>query len=344
MIDGKTLESKEKSDLAQLLSKLEDHFGVDQAQDRGPVHLGDYDVAVIGGGPAGVSASIYAARKGLKTVVVADSIGGQVKETRAIENMISVPHTQGPELSAQLRKHVDAYDIKILEHRRLSGLTDNSRKKLELDTQEWLSAASVIVATGAKWRELGIPGEKAYTGKGVAYCPHCDGPFYKGKDVAVIGGGNSGVEAAIDLAGIVGSVRLIEVEPHLKADHILVEKVRSLPNVTVMTGAMTTEITGNGQRVTGIEVTEQKSGKTQHLDLSGVFVQIGLIPNSGFLQGVVETNPFGEIVVDEKCRTSVKGIYAAGDVTTVPFKQIVISMGEGAKAALSAFEEQVLQA
>ncbi|MCG8472934.1 MAG: alkyl hydroperoxide reductase subunit F [Desulfobacterales bacterium] len=344
VMDGKTLVSSGKSDLAQLLSKLEDHFGVDQAQDRGPVHLGDYDVAVIGGGPAGVSASIYAARKGLKTVVVADSIGGQVKETRAIENMISVPHTQGPELSAQLRKHVDAYDIKILEHRRLSGLTDNGRKKLELDTQEWLSAASVIVATGAKWRELGIPGEKAYTGKGVAYCPHCDGPFYKGKDVAVIGGGNSGVEAAIDLAGIVGSVRLIEVEPHLKADHILVEKVRSLPNVTVMTGAMTTEITGNGQRVTGIEVTEQKSGKTQHLDLSGVFVQIGLIPNSGFLQGVVETNPFGEIVVDEKCRTSVKGIYAAGDVTTVPFKQIVISMGEGAKAALSAFEEQVLQA
>ena len=343
VMDDKTLVSSGKTDLVELLAKLEAHYGVEKTEGMGPVDLGKYDVAVIGGGPAGVSAAIYAARKGLKTTVIAENIGGQVKETKGIENMISIPYTEGPELAAQLRKHVEEYDIKLLEHRRLTGISDNGHKQLTLDSEESLRAESVIVATGATWRELGVPGEKAYIGRGVAFCPHCDGPFYKGRDVAVIGGGNSGVEAAIDLAGIVGSVTLIEMEPELKADRVLVEKVQNIPNITIITNAATTKVTGDGEKVTGLELEERNSGETRHLPVAGIFVQIGLIPNSGFIKDLVETNQFGEIVVDEKCRTSVKGIYAAGDVTTVPFKQIVISMGEGAKAALSVFEEQVLQ-
>jgi alkyl hydroperoxide reductase subunit F len=343
VMDGETLVSSGKTDLIQLVAKLEAHAGAESGASDEPVELGDYDVAVIGGGPAGASASIYTARKGLKTVIIAENVGGQVKETRGIENMISIPYTEGPELSAQLLKHIEGYDIKLLEHRRLAEIEDNGRKRLTLDSGESLTAASVIVATGAKWKELGIPGEKEYIGRGVAFCPHCDGPFYKGKDVAVIGGGNSGIEAAIDLAGLVKSVTVLEVEPELKADRVLTEKALAMPNVTVITRAMTNEVTGNGDKVTGLRYTDLESGEERHLEMAGVFIQIGLLPNSGFIEGLVDTNRFGEIVVDEKCRTSVKGIYAAGDVTTVPYKQIVISMGEGAKAGLTAFEEMVLQ-
>ncbi|PIE70155.1 MAG: alkyl hydroperoxide reductase subunit F [Deltaproteobacteria bacterium] len=342
VMDGSVLVSSGKTDLVQLLAKLEAHVGTSAATSSGPVDLGDYDVAVIGGGPAGASASIYTARKGLKTVLVAENIGGQVKETRGIENMISVPYTEGPELAARLLTHIEAYDIKILEHRRLSGVTGDTRKQVTLDSGEVLNAGAVIIATGAKWKALGIPGEKTYIGRGVAFCPHCDGPFYKGKDVAVIGGGNSGIEAAIDLAGLVKSVTVVEIAAELKADDVLVKKLNTRTNVTVITGTRTTEVVGNGEKVTGLIITDQNTGEERCLDVAGIFVQIGLLPNSECIADQVETNAFGEIVVDEKCRTSVNGIYAAGDVTTVPFKQIVISMGEGAKAALTAFEELVL--
>lgn len=342
VVDGTEMILSGKTDLIALVETLESRFGTEEAGEREPVDLGEYDVAVVGAGPAGAAASIYAARKGLKTALVAESVGGQVSETRGIENLISVPYIEGPELAGQLRTHMDAYAIDLFEHRRLQEMVAGEKKTLLLNSGERLHARSVIVATGAKWKELGIPGEKEYIGRGVAFCPHCDGPFYKGRDVAVIGGGNSGIEAAIDLAGIVGSVTVLEFAPSLNADRVLVEKVNALPNVTVITNAATTEITGDGDAVTGLRYTDRASGETRQIDVPGVFVQIGLLPNSGPVADVLETNAFGEIVVDEKCRTSVKGIYAAGDVTTVPFKQIVISMGEGAKAALAAFEELIL--
>jgi len=344
VMEGDILVSSGKTDITQLLEKLETHFGKNDRAPVEPVDLGVFDVAVIGGGPAGVSSAIYSARKGLKTVIVAERIGGQVKDTKGIENLISVPYTEGAELSEKLARHVDQYDITVLEHRRLESISDGSFKHLELNSGEFLDAGSVIVATGAKWRELNIPGEKAYIGRGVAFCPHCDGPFYKGKDIAVIGGGNSGIEAAIDLAGIVKSVTVFEFLPELKADKVLVEKLESMDNVSIIKNAQTTEVIGNGERVTGLRYKNRETNEELVRDLDGVFVQIGLLPNSGFLGDLVETNRFGEIVVDEKCRTSANGIYAAGDVTTVPYKQIIISMGEGAKAALTAFEDRMLQA
>jgi len=312
-------------------------------KEQEPVDLGEFDVAVIGGGPAGSAAAIYTARKGLKTVIIAERIGGQVKDTKGIENLISVPYTEGPELSAKLAKHIESYDIKVLEHRRLEQARLNEGNLLILNSGEFLKAKSIIVATGAKWRELNIPGEKEYIGRGVAFCPHCDGPFYKGKDIAVIGGGNSGIEAAIDLAGMVKSVTVFEFLPELKADKVLIEKLESLDNVTIYKNVQTTEVVGNGEKVVGLKYKDRETNEIQQIDLDGIFVQIGLLPNSAFIKDVVETNRFGEIVIDEKCRTSVKGVYAAGDVTTVPYKQIIVSMGEGAKAALTAFEEQVLQ-
>jgi alkyl hydroperoxide reductase subunit F len=341
VMHGEILISAGKVNFIDLLKKIESHFGVHE-EEKKDVDLGTYDVVVVGGGPAGASSAIYAARKGLKTLMIADKIGGQVQDTKGIENLISVPHTEGPQLAAKLTQHVSEYKIPILEHRRVSHVVEGKLKEIKLDSGEYLKTKSLIIATGAKWRELGIPGEKEYVGRGVAFCPHCDGPYYKGKDIAVVGGGNSGVEAAIDLAGIVNSVTLFEFAPELKADKVLVDKLKSLPNVTIKTNARTTQILGNGKKVVGLEYESRANLELSLIDIDGVFVQIGLVPNSQFIKSVVETNKFGEIIVDSKCRTNVKGIYAAGDVTTVPFKQIIIAMGEGAKAALTAFEEQMI--
>jgi len=341
VMDGEKLISAGKVNFIDLLKKLESHFGIHESEKKS-IDLGNYDVVVVGGGPAGASSAIYAARKGLKTLMIADKIGGQVQDTKGIENLLSVPYTEGPQLAAKLAQHVSEYKIPILEHRRVANVIEGKLKEIKLDSGEFLQTKSLIIATGAKWRELGIPGEKDYIGRGVAFCPHCDGPYYKGKDIAVVGGGNSGVEAAIDLAGIVKSVTLFEFASELKADKVLVDKLKSLPNVTILTNAKTTQILGDGKKVVGLEYENRATLELNLIDLDGVFVQIGLIPNSQFIKTVVETNKFGEIIIDSKCRTNVKGIYAAGDVTTVPFKQIIIAMGEGAKAALSAFEDQMI--
>lgn len=329
-----------------LLGKLETEFGSNDAPaDEKPRDLGDFDVVVVGGGPAGVSAAIYSVRKGLKTALITEKIGGQVQETRGIENLISVTYTEGPQLAGQMAQHLAAYPVQLLEHRRVKTVhKDGSPKLIELESNETLRTKSLIVATGAKWRELGVPGEKEYIGRGVAFCPHCDGPFYKGKKVAVIGGGNSGVEAAIDLAGIVREVVLIEYNDSLKADKILVDKAKTMSNITIVTNAKTKQILGDGQKVHAMEFENRANSELTKLELDGVFVQIGLVPNSQFLREVVELSKYGEIVVDEKGRTSVKGIYAAGDVTTTPYKQIIIAMGEGAKAGLAAFEDSMLHA
>ncbi|OQW51016.1 MAG: alkyl hydroperoxide reductase subunit F [Proteobacteria bacterium SG_bin7] len=336
-----------KAMMMDLLTSLELHYGTNSISTAQSLDedLGWFDVVVLGGGPAGASAAIYSARKGLKTAVLAERIGGQVQETKGIENLISVPYTEGPQLSAQIAKHMAEYPIKIFEQRRVRTVkSENGEKFLQLEGGGHLKTQALVIATGAKWRELCVPGEKEYIGRGVAYCPHCDGPFYKGKKVAVIGGGNSGVEAAIDLAGIVGHVTLFEFQPQLKADQILVDKLKSLTNVKVITNAKTHQIVGNGQKVVGIEYEDRLTAAKIKYDLDGIFIQIGLVPNSAFVKGVVELTPFGEIIVDNKGRTSVAGIYAAGDVTTTPFKQIIIAMGEGAKAALTAFEDRMYRA
>ncbi len=296
------------------------------------------DVTVIGGGPAGVSSAIYSARKGLKVTVIADRFGGQVKDTMGIENLISVPKTTGPELVGNLAEHMKDYDITLKEHVRVESIEKGNIKTLTLSSGEQIKTKTIIVATGARWRELGVPGEKENVGNGVAYCPHCDGPFFKGKDVAVIGGGNSGIEAALDLAGIVKSVTVFEFMPTLKADQVLINQAEKRENVTIIKNAATKQIVAENGKVTAIEYQDRATDEVHSLPLAGVFVQIGLVPNSQFMKGVVELTQHGEIVVDNKCKTSEPGIYAAGDVTTVPYKQIVISMGEGAKASLSAFE------
>lgn len=328
-----------KSSLGEILTKLE---SLSPKTEITPSFLGDFEVAVIGGGPAGVSAAIYAARKGLKVALIADNIGGQVRETKGIENFIGTPYTEGLPLSNQLQEHLSLYPVSVLNHRKVESVHSIlNGKKIILTSKETLNTKSIIVATGAKWRELNIPGEKEYLGKGVAFCPHCDGPFYKGKTIAVIGGGNSGVEAALDLSQIVKHVTLIEFNSTLKADAVLVAKLNSTPNITVLTNTKTLQVQGDGDKVTKLQI--QRNLETVELPLDGVFVQIGLIPNSHFIKEEVETNKFGEIVVDEKNRTSTPGIYAAGDVTTTPFKQIIISMGEGAKAALSVFEDLIIK-
>ena len=296
------------------------------------------DVTVIGGGPAGVSAAIYSARKGLKVTVVADRFGGQVKDTMGIENLISVPKTTGPELVGNLAEHMKDYDITLKEHVRVDNIEKGNIKTLTLSSGEQIQTKSLIVATGARWRELGVPGEKENVGNGVAYCPHCDGPFFKGKDVAVIGGGNSGIEAALDLAGIVKSVTVFEFMPTLKADQVLIDQAEKRDNITIIKNAATKQIVAENGKVSAIEYQDRATNEEHSLPLAGVFVQIGLVPNSQFMKGVVDLTQYGEIVVDNKCNTSEPGIYAAGDVTTVPYKQIVISMGEGAKASLAAFE------
>lgn len=338
IVDSQMIHSG-KVEFLDLLAKVEAKFGRDENVKEEKVNLGKYDVAVIGGGPAGASAAIYSARKGLKTVILAERMGGQVADTQGIENMISMIYTEGPKLVAQLQEHIASYPIQVLTQRRVKSIKND--KTIFLEGGEELQAESIIVATGAKWRELNVPGEKDYMGRGVAYCPHCDGPFYKGKKVAVVGGGNSGVEAAIDLSGIVSEVVLIEFGEALKADQVLVDKLKSLPNASIVTNARTTQVLGDGAKVKTLEYEDRVSKELKKIDLDGVFVQIGLIPNSTFMKDVVELSKFGEIIVDEKGRTNVKGIYAAGDVTTTPYKQIVIAMGEGAKVALSAFEDRM---
>jgi len=339
ILDGKLIHSG-KIQLLDLLTKLEEVFGKVHSVGK-EENLGVFDVAVIGGGPAGSSAAIYSVRKGLKTVMIAEKFGGQLQETKGIENMISVPYTEGVKLAAQLNQHVSSYPITLLEHRRVNQISGDSLKRISLESGEFLDAKTVIVATGAKWRELGIPGEKENIGQGVAFCAHCDGPFYKNKRVVVVGGGNSGVEAAIDLAGIATSVTLLEYSDQLKADDVLTAKLKGLPNAAIVTHAKSTQVIGDGRKVIGIEYLNRQTEKLEVIDTDGVFVQIGLLPNTQFLNGLIELTRFGEIVVDPKGRTSVPGIYAAGDVTTIPFKQIVIAMGDGAKVALTAFEDRL---
>lgn len=297
------------------------------------------DVTVIGGGPAGVSAAIYAARKGLKVTLIADRFGGQVKDTMGIENLISVSQTTGPQLVGAMQSHMNEYAITQKEHVKVEAVSiDQSIKHLQLNTGDIISTKSLIVATGARWRELDVPGEKENVGNGVAYCPHCDGPFFKGKEVAVIGGGNSGIEAALDLSMIVKSVHVFEFMPDLKADSVLVEKAMAKDNIHIINNAATQAIKSSNGKVSALEYKDRQTNEVKTLELSGVFVQIGLVPNSQFITDVVDTSQYGEIIIDEKGRTSIPGIFSAGDVTTVPYKQIIISMGEGAKASLSAFE------
>ena len=300
-----------------------------------------YDVLIVGGGPAGAAAAIYAARKGIRTGVVAERFGGQVLDTLAIENFVSVQETEGPKFATALEQHVRAYDVDIMNVQRAEKLIPGDLIEVQLANGASLKSRSVILATGARWRNVNVPGEAQYRNHGVAYCPHCDGPLFKGKRVAVIGGGNSGVEAAIDLAGVVAHVTLLEFAPQLRADAVLVAKLKSLPNVDIHTHAQTTEITGDGKKVNGLVYTDRVSGESRKLDLEGVFVQIGLVPNTEWLKGTVELSRHGEIEIDARGQTSVPGVFAAGDVTTVPFKQIVIAVGEGAKAALGAFDHLI---
>jgi alkyl hydroperoxide reductase subunit F len=308
-----------------------------------------YDMLIVGGGPAGASAAIYAARKGIRTGIVADRFGGQVMDTLGIENFISVKETEGPQLVAALEEHVKTYEIDIMNLQRAQALvpaaeSENGLMQVKLESGATLKTNSVVIATGARWREMNVPGEKEYKGKGVAYCPHCDGPLFKGKHVAVIGGGNSGVEAAIDLANIVKHVTLIEYDTKLRADAILQKKLATLPNVTVIMNAQTTEITGQDQKVNGLIYKDRTTGEVHTLALEGVFVQIGLLPNTDWVKGSgMELSKFGEIVVDAHGQTSLPGVFAAGDVTTVPYKQIIIAMGEGSKASLGAFDYLIRQ-
>ncbi|QPI08672.1 alkyl hydroperoxide reductase subunit F [Stutzerimonas stutzeri] len=303
-----------------------------------------FDVLVVGGGPAGAAAAIYAARKGIRTGVAAERFGGQVLDTMAIENFISVKETEGPKLARALEEHVREYEVDIMNLQRASQLIpagEDGLHRVRFDNGGELKAKTLILATGARWREMNVPGEQEYRGRGVAYCPHCDGPLFKGKRVAVIGGGNSGVEAAIDLAGIVAHVTLLEFGEDLRADAVLQRKLNSLPNVRVLKMAQTTEVKGDGQKVTGLVYKDRTNDEVHNVELEGIFVQIGLLPNSEWLKGTLELSRFGEIIVDAKGQTSIPGVFAAGDVTTVPYKQIVIAVGEGAKASLSAFDHLI---
>lgn len=304
-----------------------------------------YDVLVIGGGPAGAAAAIYSARKGIRTGVVAERFGGQVLDTVSIENFISVKETEGPKLSMALEQHVKEYDVDVMNLQKAAQVTSGNNLgdliEVKLASGASLKSKSIILATGARWREMNVPGEQEYRGKGVAYCPHCDGPLFKGKRVAVIGGGNSGVEAAIDLAGIVAHVTLIEFDSKLRADAVLQRKLFSLPNVTVITDALTTEVIGNGEKVTALKYKSRNTDEIATVDLDGIFVQIGLLPNTDFLKGTVQLTNRGEIEINARGETSVPGIFAAGDCTNIPYKQIIIAMGAGATASLGAFDHLI---
>jgi alkyl hydroperoxide reductase subunit F len=300
-----------------------------------------YDVLVVGGGPAGAAAAVYAARKGIRTGILAERLGGQLLDTVGVENFISVKETTGHHLALGLEQHVDHYDVDVMNLQRATALVPGDMIEVRLANGASLTAKSVVIATGARWREINVPGEKEYRNRGVAYCPHCDGPLFKGKRVAVIGGGNSGVEAAIDLAGLVSHVTVIEYDHQLRADAVLVRKLHSLPNVAVVTGAQTTEVLGDGQKVVALNYKDRQTGAAHTVELAGVFVQIGLVPNTDWLKGTVKLSARGEIEVDARGQTSVPGVFAAGDCTIVPYKQIVIAMGEGAKASLSAFDHLI---
>jgi alkyl hydroperoxide reductase subunit F len=332
-----------RMELSEIVKKVDSGAAARDAAKLGAKE--SFDVLVVGGGPAGVAAAVYAARKGIRTGIVAERMGGQTMDTLGIENYISVLETQGPKFAAALESHAKAYDVDVMNGQRVAELQPAREPGglvgVKLDNGALLQSRSVVLATGARWRKVNVPGEAEYANKGVAYCPHCDGPLFKGKKVAVIGGGNSGVEAAIDLAGIVAHVTLVEFADQLKADAVLVSKLRSLDNVTIHVNAQTTEITGDGQKVNGLRYKDRTTGHEHTVDLAGVFVQIGLVPNTEFLKGVVELSRFGEILVDERCATNVPGVFGAGDATTVPYKQIVIAAGEGAKAALSAFDHLI---
>jgi alkyl hydroperoxide reductase subunit F len=325
--------------IEEIVARLDTGGAARQAQEletREP-----YDVLIVGGGPAGAAAAIYAARKGIRTGIVTERFGGQVLDTLGIENLISVPHTEGPKLVNALEEHVREYEVDIVNLQRATSLVpadENGYLGVGLASGPVLKSRSVILATGARWREMDVSGEKEYKGKGVCFCPHCDGPLFKGKRVAVIGGGNSGVEAAIDLAGIVSHVTVLEFDNKLRADAVLQAKLTSLPNVKVVLNALTTEVIGNGGTVTGLDYQDRVSGAKRHVEVDGIFVQIGLLPNTDWLKGTVALSPRGEIEVDAHGRTSMPGVLAAGDATTVPYKQIVIAMGEGSKAGLSAFD------
>lgn len=336
LLNGKVF-ANGKIDTAALIAKLQQRDPALTAKPSTEA-LPVQDVSVIGGGPAGVAAAIYTARKGLKVTLIADRIGGQVKDTMGIENLISVPKTTGPELTHALQAHLDEYDITVRQHVSVAKIEAGGVKTLHLSSGEQIHSKTIIVATGAKWRELGVPGEKENIGQGVAYCPHCDGPFFKGKDVAVIGGGNSGIEAALDLAGIVKSVTVLEFLPELKADQILVKQAEATANIKILKNVATQQVLAENNKVTALRYQDRATEQQHDLPLSGVFVQIGLVPNSQFLEGIVERTRYGEVIINERGETSEPGIFACGDVTTVPYKQIVIAMGEGAKAALSAFD------
>ncbi len=306
-----------------------------------------FDVLVIGGGPAGATAAIYAARKGIATGIVSERFGGQVMDTMDIENFTSVQKTQGPKFAADIEAHVKDYDVDIMNLQKVSKIkgadqTTYGMVEVELENGAKLESKTVILATGARWRKMGVPGENEYATRGVAYCPHCDGPLFKGKRVAVIGGGNSGVEAAIDLAGIVEHVTLIEFDTKLRADQVLQNKLNSLPNTEVILNALSTEVIGDGQQVTALKYQDRATDQEHTVELAGIFVQIGLLPNTDFLKdSAIELSPRGEIVINDRNETNVQGVFAAGDCTTVPYKQIIIATGEGAKASLSAFDYMI---
>ena len=331
--------------LNEILKKVD--TGASKKQAEALNEKAPYEVLVVGGGPAGASAAIYAARKGIRTGVVAERFGGQVMDTMAIENFISVKETQGPKLAAALEEHVKQYDVDIMSEQKADNVisaekTTDGYIHVELESGATLKSRSVILSTGARWREMNVPGEQEYRNKGVAYCPHCDGPLFKGKKVAVIGGGNSGIEAAIDLAGLVEHVTVLEFADTLRADQVLINKANSMTNITIIKEALTTEVIGDGTRVTALNYTDRSNGEAKSIELAGIFVQIGLVPNSEFLKGSgIALSPRGEIEVNAKCETSSAGIFAAGDVTTVPYKQIIIAMGEGSKASLSAFDHLI---
>ncbi|HSJ19463.1 MAG TPA: alkyl hydroperoxide reductase subunit F [Nocardioidaceae bacterium] len=343
LLDGESFDQGRMT-LEQILAKLDTSASEEAAEE-----LGDkdpFDVLVVGAGPAGVAAAIYAARKGIRTGMVGERLGGQVLDTMAIENLVSVPYTEGPKLAAQLEQHVSEYDVDVMDLQRATRLVPAGAHDLhavQLDNGAVLRGRSVVLATGARWRQIGVPGEDEYRNKGVTYCPHCDGPLFRGKRVAVVGGGNSGVEAAIDLAGVVEHVTLVEYDDRLRADDVLQRKLNSLPNVDVVVSANTTEVLGDGVRVTGLRYDDRATGEQHEVALAGVFVQIGLLPNTEWLEGAIDLTDRKEVVVDDRGATSVPGVYAAGDCTTVPHKQIVTAMGMGSTAALSAFDHLIRQ-
>ncbi|MDR0604526.1 MAG: alkyl hydroperoxide reductase subunit F [Bacteroidales bacterium] len=337
--DGEFIHSG-RAGFSELLDKLEKKYGTEPIEMKHEPK--NYDVLIVGAGPAGTSAAIYSARKGLKVALIAEKTGGQILETVAIENFISIPQTTGKQLADNFKNHIQQYSIDTYENRIVEKIELNGTDKiLHLKGGEIFVSHSLIIATGARWKRLNVDGEEKYIGKGVAFCPHCDGPFYKGKHVAVIGGGNSGVEAAIDLSGICSKVTVVEFMDELKADKVLQEKLKNLSNVDVFLHTQTVGLVGDNEKITGIKVKDRQTDEEKVINLNGVFVQIGLIPNSSVFKEIVSTNEAGEIIVDKYCRTNVSGIYAAGDVSSVPYKQIVISIGEGAKAALSAFDDRI---